>query len=328
MTLAEMIVEARNKSRVHSADQNDTTVVGYLNDGIRAFTTDVDGQIEDEYLLVAPSFDIPITYAIDVVTDLHPLTTVQLTSTAQENISGSTVAHSIQTALRTELSDETITVEFDTDEWSFTFTFPGTSTITVSEPTGNYLDGTALFSGSFSATGSSYEASAPAGSSSDTSLPAGFVTMLTVSWDGNILAPGSFQAMDITESGTPLLYAVYGTALRLMPAPSSRRELRILYKKSFAEFSLAGATYVAVTDGTLETDIAEEWQKAITYYAASQMAENRFEYETASRMYGQYMRIMNDYLRREANNNPKIGFRTGSTATAGVDSPFRGYVIT
>lgn len=300
MTLNEMVAEARQKSRVHNIDQDDATVAGYLNEAILRFSEEVGGRVRDGYVSLDPLFDISATHGITVKTDSaeHDLV---LTADDLDDATGAQVAASLQVQLRDAFSDATITVVWSTSTWQFTITIPGATEISIEKPPVDYFDGTRFLGGEDSSAGEEYSTSGYLGYVTEGTLPDEFIAPLTIRWNGRQLAAGNFESMKGRGSGQPGLYAVRDKRLRVGPMPAAPGYVEMLSMQSFPLMDVA--------QGDEEPDFPREYRKALPYYAASMMSENRFEYEIADRMLGQFMKYAAWYRLNYGNDDTKIGFK-------------------
>jgi len=73
----------------------------------------------------------------------------------------------------------------------------------------------------------------------------------------------------------------------------------------FSAFDTAVAT-----EGGTSLPIDDEWCDAVVYKAASQLAEEHFEPSISDRYYAQFKRIVGDYVKTRANQNPSLSIRT------------------
>jgi hypothetical protein len=303
MTLGQMIDEARRKARVHASDQNDQLVSGYLNEGILRFSEQCGGIQKSQSFAVIPRFWVSAKHGIKLQTDGFGPQSFSLTGSDLERVDGDELAAAIQLQFRTILSNPSITVVWDHEDFTFTIAIPGATSVVVEEPDGAYLDGTIFVGGDWVITGDTYTTARYTGYTCEADMPAGIQEIASVKYRGKSLRPASFYSEHVNHIGVPTSFSFEGDRLRIFPMLSSYGGVEVEYKGMFKRFSLSGPI-----DSSQTTDIPSESELAPVYYAASVMAENRFEYETSSRLLGQFHNRVSWYRLNRENDSTKIGF--------------------
>lgn len=319
MTLNEMVAEARQKSRVHKIDQDDATVAGYLNEAILRFSEEVGGRIHDGYVTLIPLFTVGDEHGVKVKTDTeeHEFT---LTPTTLDDVTGEVFSEALQTQIRAAFEDDTITVAWSASEWFFTITIPGATEISIEKPSFAYFDGTRFLGGEGTEEGEEYVTEGYLGYVPEGQLPAEFISALSARYEGKIMIPEMFERIGYHKHGSPLYYAVRDRRLRVAPYPRSSGYVHLLSMRSYKTLDLTvipadpedPESVEQPFDGDQEPDVPAEYQKALPYYAASMMAENRHEYEIADRMLGQFMKYVSWYRLNYGNDDTRIGYHQPS----------------
>lgn len=303
MNLEALIHEARKKARVHESDQSDIEVTEYLNQGLLRFSELVGGVSKMQSFVLRPRFWITPNHAISLQTDGFGPSDVPLTDTPLERATGDEVAAAIQTQIRSAVSNASASVVWDDEDFQFTFQIPGATSIVVDEPIGAYLDGTLTVGGKWIITGDTYTTARYTGYYCEADLPNDIQQIHTVKLNGRTLIPQSFFSLIQHVHGTPSLYGINEGVLRVSPNPTSFTGVEVQYSGTFTLFDTTEAL-----DTTQEPSLPHPSQSALAFYAGSLMAENRFEYETSSRLLGQFQSRVSWYRINIANDNTRIGF--------------------
>jgi hypothetical protein len=303
MNLEALINESRKKARVHEADQSDLEVTEYLNQGILRFSEMVGGVAKIGSVPLQPRFWITTNHEISLQTDGFGPANVRLTDTNLERATGAEVAAAFQSQLRSVVSNPSASVIWDSEEFQFTIQIPGATSIVVDRPVGAYLDGTIYVGGQWIITGDTYTTAKYTGYYSEADLPADMQQIHTVKVNGKTLHPHDFYSLSARVSGTPSLYATQGNILRVSPSPRGFTGIEVQYSGTFTPFDTSEPL-----DTTQEPDVPHPSQSALAFFAASVMAENRFEYETSSRLLGQFQSRVSWYRINIGNDNTRIGF--------------------
>jgi hypothetical protein len=314
MTLAQMVSKARALCRTDSTGKTDDEFTGAINNGQRMFAVDTHAAVKQEYLQCVPKFDTRTHFAIHFATDAASAD-VPLASADRTWISGATVASD----LTDQLSSSTIatgTVSWSSTTWRFAVNIAGASSIAVSAPTTpTYTDGTNLvFGGGVSVATATFTGGFPEDCMVEASLPSDFLTMEYVEWDQNELHEAPYDNFLSPElSGTPEHYAVKGNRIRLFPSPDEQKKFHIWYKWTPAEFGTFS------TSSACACSLDANYHMAPVYFAASEIAEENFEYDVSNRLSARYQDQVRKYITQEANKNPRMMPKAHAATTPRVD---------
>lgn len=312
MTLNEMISVVRSKTRVHQIDKSDTDIARYLNHAILEFSHNVGGITTERYYPLVAYFDCSTQHAISVETDIHTKTDVPLVSENLDHVTGDVFAAELQAQLRSVLSDATITVTWSEGTRNLTFTFPGVAGIDINSPSTDYADGTGFVGGKWQITGTTYTTANWLGYWLDAQLASNSVTVFRITWNNRNLYDAPFAHLK-RENGSPLYYGVRDNILRVSPIPQYNIPLYVFGREEFSLFTIA-----ETLDTTQTINVPDEHEIALVYHAAGSIAEDRFEYDIANRMFAQYQRLLGGAIANIANQTPSIGFSQKRTVSTGL----------
>jgi hypothetical protein len=90
--------------------------------------------------------------------------------------------------------------------------------------------------------------------------------------------------------------------LRLWPHPNTIGVLHIFYQAFPESLPESGAE----RSGSETSNIPEAYHMALVYYAASQLAEDNYEYLVSEKLYTRYKKRVADFVRDAANDNAPV----------------------
>lgn len=302
MTLNGAITKVRELTRTNSASASDTAVLELINEGQREFAKDVSGMMKEEYVTITPLFDIKTNFAFSLGLNGGTATDVCITSVDYIDCTAGTVATQLVTALTAQAA--TCTISWASASWYFTMTFESTITsVTLDSPTTPaYIDAVGLLFGqSASWSAATCTGSLPEDCAVEASLPADFLSMYNVEWDGQKLSQAPHDMfISPEESGTPSHYVVRNKKIRLFPSPSEQKKLQILYKYFPSDW------VDIATEGAATLTIDGEFHMAPVYYAASVLADMNFEQSISQKNFARYRDQVNKYTIQWNNQNPQM----------------------
>ena len=298
MTLAEMTTRVRQQARASTLSHSDIDIINLLNEGMREFTKDAHGLMEEARLTVKPRFDTETNYGIDL-TGNSGTKTFAITATAREDATGGLVASDLQTAIQAATTAwSTATVSWSSTAWKFTITVPSASAVLLAAPDATdltYVDAEFILGGATSQTGTTWTGAVPDDCAIEATLPSDYVSMNYAEWDRWELYETEFQDVISPEvNGEPTHYHVRGNKIRLYPSPQRQEYFHIWYKASVSELS-GGAT----------CPLPHPYHEAPVFYAAALICEENEELNKADRFQARYQRQVNNYTITYANNSPK-----------------------
>lgn len=302
MTLNQAVTKVRELTRTNSASASDTAVLELINEGQHEFAKDVSGLMKEEYVTITPLFDIKTNFAFGLSLNGGTATDVVVTSVDYIDCTAGTVATQLVTALTAAAA--TCTISWASASWYFTLTFESTITSAAfSSPTApNHIDAVeSVLGGAASFTAATCTGAFPLDCMVEASLPADFLSMYNVEWDGQKLSQAP-QDMFISPeyTGTPSHYVVRNKKLRLYPAPNTQKSLHILYKYCPSDW------IDIATEGAATITIDSEFHMAPVYYAASVLSDMNFEQSIAQKCYARYRDQVNKYTIQWNNQNPQM----------------------
>lgn len=322
MVLSEAITKVRERSRTVSSALNDTRIMEALNEGMKAFANAVcnTGLHKDEYLTVAPKFTTRTNFAIRITitggTNALVETDVAITGTDRDDVSGTTVASDLQTALQTAVGvGASITVAWSATNWTFTIDSIDGTAIKIESPTGKtYVDATSIVLGGTSTGTQTLVSGFPVDCTVKISLPSDYLSMDRVEWDNNEVIHATFDFFTSPQNyGDPVFYGIKNKEIFLSPVPSRQKSLKIWYKYQPTVFTDASA------QTNTELPIESNYQMAIVYWAAAYVAESNFEDKIADRNLAMYEHKKNEYIITKANENPRIFTEKRERIGFGID---------
>lgn len=159
-------------------------------------------------------------------------------------------------------------------------------------------------------------------SAAQEALPDDFLDMIACFYGPKQLPLLRSNWQDIVNddsTGKPLRYAIFNTDILFRPIPASFEEVTLYYSAYFT-------TFPDTFTGTETVNVPEEYQMALVYFAAQQLATDRFEYEVADRNYALFRERMNQFHAEVANETTQIGFQEPVYMPGGF-YPFKGAVL-
>jgi hypothetical protein len=269
MTLTELILRARARSRTSSDFVSDADFQDRIEEAINAFGLDTKAFIKHTYLDISPLFwtstDLAISLTITGGTNALAATDIAITSLARSRATGTQVASDLQTAIQAA-GASTATVTWSTTEWKFTIDASDATSITVDSPDSIlYVDATdTLFGTTGTQSDTSWESEIPTDCTIEADLPDDFLRIKDVEWDGCPLYLSTFNLFTSPQlSGTPSEYCVYNRRIRISPAPASQKRFSLWYYYSpalitsvsgYQECGLSGISGSSATGLSTATD--------------------------------------------------------------------------
>jgi len=306
MTLDDMIIAARRMARVKSSSHDNTTVGELINEGQRKFGVDVHGLWDERYIQIAPKFNVDTNWYWRMITNAASAT-IQFATAAAYDVTGSTMAGYISSCVQAGFDTDS-SVTWNPNTWKFTLICPTATFIEVSAATETaYVKNqVSKFFGVGTQTTTDYVGTFPEDCTVRASLPAGFLSIEHVEWDGNPVYPAPFETtISPGWYGTdPMLYYINGKEIRLYPTPSSHKDFHIFFKKMPADFGAASATGSGSMSASSTLD--REFQYAPIYWTASQLCDENGESQRADRFFGRYMQETRKYTAQRHNQNPQM----------------------
>jgi hypothetical protein len=226
------------------------------------------------------------------------------------------IQHSFQEAT----GDTDITVSWNWDAMSFSFSFPHNTLISIDAPDAPYLDGTLFVGGIRQVDSPVFTPARYCGYVMEAPLPKEFISPLKVSWDRRILKPMPINVIATQSVGIPVVFAIQDKRIRISPAPRVTHTLQLMYSGFYDLFDLREDLSPEEGDPVfLDLDqpcsLPHEHHTAISYYAAYKVAENRFEEDIASQRLKAFEKHISDYRINFGNDNTAIGFYPQSQPT-------------
>lgn len=308
--LAERLARV-SPNAVSSVTQSDITRL-YINEGQREFAKRVYGVAADTELYITPRFNIPTTYALRTYIsggdNELASTNIYLTPTALTLASGSSVASYLQAMMNTAITagggSASLTLQWSASSWQF-YVDAGTNATTIyfgsPEDNKQAIDGSDVVGLNGATSTSTFTGAIPKDCTLKASLPAGFLSVQYVEWDGTQLAPAPFNyAMSPEATGTPEYYSIQNKELRFNPTPDENAICVVRYKGAPSDASLDG------TEASTGCRLPEEVHMAPVYYAASMLLEETHEPQQAMYYQQKFAQMCTDYKIREANNTPTL----------------------
>lgn len=154
-------------------------------------------------------------------------------------------------------------------------------------------------------------------------LPADFLDMIGAVYGTKnvpLIRRNWEEIINSDTTGRPAYYAIFNKEIIFRPIPASWEAVDLYYRAYFTTFpdSIVG-------DETV--NLPEEYHMALAYYAAMQLATDRFEYDTADRNYALFSDRMKQFHMEVANETTRIGFTDEVFPTMpGAFYPFKGEV--
>lgn len=311
MTLAALRSQARRYARIDTTAADDDQLNLLIQDAVDKFARDVGGFPMDVNLVVAAAFDTETNFAFNVKIVENGSTTVdtdvEITATAREDATGTTVASDLQTAIRAmtgAVGTETVVWAdfYFTIDWKQGNTATGDS-ITIAAPEGDtYVDATEILGIATGVTtgATSITGGFPQDCTQYVSLPSDAIHVARVEWDYHELPQVGHEFIQSPEAqGDPSVYAVRGRRIYFSPSPDHQERLEAWYKGVPAAIDFA-------SDTDVPTEIPEMYQEALSFLVAYYLLVEAFDDERSRMRYAQYSEIMRRYRVDYANNNTVI----------------------
>ncbi len=304
MTLTEVRNRARRLSRTDSSFATDAEVDAWINEGKNELSQKVGGFRKEEYLTLAARFDLETNFGfrITIVGGTNAQAAADVTlGTQRTDTTGTQVATDLQTAIRTLGGISTATVAYSTATNPYKFeidSIDGTS-VTIEAPADiTSVDATdLLFGTSGTQTSSLWVSSFPEDSFVETDLGSGWEQIDRVEWEQYPLIRGQWDdAMSVEQQGDPAYFAVADLQrIRAWPSPT-KQEL----------FHVAGRGAPADITSAISF-MPSQYHNMLSYYAASQLCEENFEYNRADYLYGIFHRMVKRYKSSRIRGDSRIG---------------------
>jgi hypothetical protein len=306
MTVEDMIGHARRFSRTTESSHSNDTVISLLNEGQREFYRDCGGMWTENYLTLAPIFDVKDNFYFKIILGSASASfPINASSSNLFNVTGASVGVMIASSIQGTWA--AATCGWDTSAWRFYITIPAETNIQVTSPDGaTYIDVTDIyFGGGSSQATASWLSNFPDECTVETSLPTGFYSIEHVEWDRDPLTQAPFDIfMSPETSGDPEYYSIKNKKIRVYPVPDEQKLFHIFYRYLPVDFGVASSTGSGSMSASSSLDA--EVQMAPVFYAASLMAEQNFEKDIADRMYSRYRKMLLDYRQNFNNQNPQM----------------------
>lgn len=310
MTLAALLAQARRYARIDTTAASDAQVQNLIQDAVDKFSRDVGGFPMDANLAIAASFDTETNFAIHIkivesgstVTDEDVL----ISSTGQEDASGTTVASDLQTAIRA-MTGATGTETVTWTNFYFTIDFKQGATasgdsIVISSPTTvTYVDATEILGLSGTHTGTTiFTGDFPEDCTNFVTLPSAAIRVDRIEWDYHELIQTGLEYVQSPEAtGDPTHYAIRGRRIYLAPCPDRQDRLEVWYRGTPAAIDFE-------TDTDVPTEIPEMYQEAITWLVASYLLREAMDNQESNICRAEYQDIMKKYRQDYANLSTQI----------------------
>lgn len=262
MDLETCIAKARRLARATTSGISDRDAVDWVNSAQKKFAKDVHGLTKEEYLSLAPRFDIQTNFAIRLTitggTNALAATDVVICAASSLDQTGTQVAAALQVAILA-LAPTTLTVTWDLSAWKFTIDAIDSTSITLAAPSNiTYINALSLLGLTAEETVSTEViGDIPENCNLDISLPNDFLSIISnPEWDGEPLYPAPWsEFISPLSTGTPTHYSIMGKRLRLNPMPLSQKMLHIWYKYIPEDFvEISGYQECGLTTRTLVTE--------------------------------------------------------------------------
>lgn len=310
MTVAEVVDRARYYSRVDSTAASNDFCAAMVVDAVRQFSHDVFGLPIEEYLTVSATFDTNASFAVGVyiVGGANALATtdVSITGTARSFASGDTIGTDFAATLNAAIATGDLTVTFDNFKFTIDTTASVVSTaITITEPsTTDYLDARGLLglAGSLDVAAGVFTGDFPEDCTRRATLSGTPISVKHVAWDKYTLAQAPRQIFVRPDStGDPRYYFVEGSNILITPAPSSQKELYVMYKGIPDTSDITN-----YASGTLPSAIPEKFHIALSYWVAAELLIGTFEDDMRAQRLGAYYTKVNEYKVSYNNQNTSL----------------------
>uniref|UniRef100_A0A6M3L9G8 Uncharacterized protein n=1 Tax=viral metagenome TaxID=1070528 RepID=A0A6M3L9G8_9ZZZZ len=311
MTVAEIVDRARFYSRVDSTAASNDFCAAMVADAARQFSHDVFGLPIEEYLLAPAAFDTNTSYAVGVAitggANALSTTDVAITTTARTLASGTTIGTDFAATLNAAIATGDLTISFTNFYFTIDTTTSTESTaITFSSPDAeDYLDAQGLLglAGSLTYASGTFAGSFPEDCTRRVTLSGTPISVKHVAWNKYALSQAprsSFIRPDRT--GDPSYYFVEGNQVLITPAPSSQKELYVMYKgvPDLSDIS----NYAS---GTIPSIIPAKYHIGLAYWVAAELLMGTFEDEMRAQRLSSYYRIVQEYLVNYNNQNTSLG---------------------
>lgn len=301
MTLANATLRVRKIARASTLSHTDAEVMNAINEGLRQFSVDTNGNLKETYLALAPRFDSATNWALTMA-GAGATASFTITGTARTDATGGTIASDLQVAIQAATTAwATSTVSWSATTWKFTINVDTATSVVLSAPTRvDYVDALdTILGGGNTQTGSSWVSTLPIDSTIETDLPTDFMSANHVEWDGRPLSPTTIESVvSPSYMGRPTNYHVINRRMRLYPAPSTQELFHVWYEAKHTEF-------VSATQTTTDIPLNPPYDDAVVFYAASSVAEELDEIDKANLNRAKYRDRVQSFNVNTANQNPK-----------------------
>jgi hypothetical protein len=294
----------RSRSQVNSDFMNDTAVMGFLNIAIRQFCIDAYGVTRDDFLVIAPRYDIDSAMALSFSVDGGAQADHTLTATDLRDQTMAQVAVLLKAAAEAACAGTTWTFTptlSDTKGWYFVASEAGAATsLHIGSPADKQLYSDPflmLFGDALEDQDTSWEGNFGHGSTMLAVLPSDCMDVKRVWWDEVELEEVDWEdTFNLVSYGDPSGFAVKESEMRFNTSPLRQAVVKIEYKSS-------GVLYTsASSQATVEQPVpTADW--GIINHAAMQILENTNAPSKAQSCEKNYRLEVQRYITRVANQN-------------------------
>jgi hypothetical protein len=299
---------ARLTGAVTIATASDATKT-YINEGVREFAKRAHGVALDAFIDLNPNFHIGKDFAFKFTLGGNANTfgsaDIQIaTGTALHHATPTAVMNNIVTNVNSTMGSMTISMAWSASTWTFVLYGPASTTFcSIASPTNiGYTDAAYIvFGGPVSKASTVISCGFPQNLNLDTSLPSGFLEMQHVFYGSNELVEAPFSNfMRPFSVGTPNEYAIRNKEIYIRPVPQTQDYFRIFYNGMPDDLGVDGSS-----DSTA-CPLPESVHMAPVYWAAACLLEESHEFDKANYYQGKFGSMVNNFIIREANNNPTM----------------------
>ena len=311
MTLSQQATYAERFARTDSAALTSSSTSditkGYINDGVRMFCTRTGGIPKEDYLTVAPLFDVRSNFAVRITitsgANAVAATDFVISTASHTDLSAASMAAYLNTQISNTLG-VSCTMSWNTASWVFSFRDNASAAtyIEFAAPSNpsyvNYMN--FLFNKTGTQSGVYYEGILPMDCTAEIALPTDFISMEFLQWDQYKLEPAPYDLFLTNGSpGTPRWYSIKNRRLRLAPYPMEQEMLYIRYKHMPADLT-------AGTDDSTNCPLPTEYHLAPVHYAAAMIGLQNEDDEIYKKHFGLFLDMLMQYKINEANTTPTL----------------------
>jgi hypothetical protein len=298
---------ARLTGAVTIATTSDATKQ-YINEGVREFSKRAHGIAIDAFVDLTPRFHVPsdaaIKFTIGGNVNTFGSADIVVNTSGLNDATPTTVMNQMATLVNAAVGSLTISMAWSASTWTFVIYGPASTTFCgIAAPTNiSYTDvKEILFGGAVSKRSPSITTAIGEDLLVDASLPAGFLEMKHVFYGQTELTEAPFDNfLRVKSQGTPSFYAIKNKQIYLNPVPVSQDYFRIFYTGMPTDLGVDGAS------DSVSCPLPEEVHMAPVYWAAACLLEESHEFDKSVYYQRKFNDMCNNYIIREANNNPTM----------------------